>query len=65
MIFIFAILISITAFFIWLGTKRKVKLENTAFRSVAAGSLVAVASVRNSCTDSVFHSGSGRTCWRD
>jgi len=43
MIFIFAILISIAAFFIWLGTRRKVKLENTAFRSVAVGSLVAVA----------------------
>jgi len=42
MIFIFAILISIAAFFIWLGTRQKVKLENTAFRSVAVGSLVAV-----------------------
>jgi len=41
MIFIFAILISIVAFFMWLSTRRKVKLENTAFRSVAVGSLVA------------------------
>jgi prohibitin 1 len=42
MIFIFAILISTVAFFIWLGTRRKVKLENTAFRFVATVSLVAV-----------------------
>jgi prohibitin 1 len=42
LIFIFAILISTVAFFIWLGTRRKVKLENTAFRFVATVSLVAV-----------------------
>jgi len=42
MIFIFAILISTVAFFTWLGTRRKVKLENTAFQFVATGSLVAV-----------------------
>lgn len=43
MIFIFAILLSTVAFFVWLGTRRKVSTENTVFRSVATGSLVAVA----------------------
>ncbi len=41
MIFIFAVLISIIAFFVWLGAMRKVKQKNAAFQSVGTASLVA------------------------
>jgi regulator of protease activity HflC (stomatin/prohibitin superfamily) len=42
MIFIFAVLITITAFFVWLSATRKVKQNIAAFRSVRTGSLLAI-----------------------
>lgn len=42
MIFIFALLISIAAFFVWRNAAGKVKQNNPVFRSVGAGSLLAM-----------------------
>jgi regulator of protease activity HflC (stomatin/prohibitin superfamily) len=42
MIFILAVLITIAAFFVWRNAAKKVKQNNAAFRSIGAGSLLAM-----------------------